>query len=111
VLKCAASAIPASTQNRPSRLRSSFSSKRRGPAAIGLSATKARPLRQNAIASAGAAAKAISGADEETARTATVSAAAVRNAGRSRDDRIFIPRHHFLQDASITVGGPQLSGK
>ncbi|GID96831.1 hypothetical protein Adi01nite_62430 [Amorphoplanes digitatis] len=60
---------------------------------IGVSATKASPLRQNATARAGAAAKAIRGADDDTASTATVSAAAVSGAGV---ERIFIPRSHFL---------------
>jgi hypothetical protein len=95
VAKCSASATPASSANRPLRLRNWGTSARRGPAVIGVSTAKASPLRQNAMARAGAAAKAISGADVETAMTATVSAAAVSQVGRSRFARIFIPRRRL----------------
>ncbi|GIF10980.1 hypothetical protein Ate01nite_10120 [Actinoplanes teichomyceticus] len=59
-------------------------------------ATDAKPLRQNATASAGAAANAISGADEETANTATASANTVSGAIGCPDERIFITGRRFL---------------
>ena len=67
-----------------------------GRASPGSARPSPRALRQKAMARAGAAAKAISGADDDTARTATVSAAALSKAGRWRFERIFIPRRRFL---------------
>jgi hypothetical protein len=95
VAKCRASATPARTAKVPLGPRNVRSSVRRGPAVIGVSAANARPLRQNATASAGAAANAMSGAEVETASTATVNAAAVSQGGRSRGERIFIPRRRL----------------
>ncbi len=97
VAKWAASASPASTQKIKLRRETEAISVRRGPSVIGVSATAARPLRQNAMARAGAAANAISGADEEIARTATASASRVSNPGRWRGEPVFIPSRRFLR--------------
>jgi putative hydrolase of the HAD superfamily len=81
VAKCAARASPATTQMNPldrsSPRNSARSSPRRRTAATGARAATASALRQNATANAGAIVNAISGADEETAMTATTSAATV----------------------------------
>ncbi|GIE83582.1 hypothetical protein Areg01_24130 [Actinoplanes regularis] len=62
-----------------------------------MSATDASPLRQNATASAGAVANAISGADDETANTATASANTVRGLIGCPDERLFITGRRFLR--------------
>ena len=62
------------------------SSRRRTVPVIGASTPTATVLRQQAMASAGAAAYAMSGADVEIAKTATASAATV---GTSSDGAMF----------------------
>src|SRR5262249_55907779 len=81
VPKWTASATPASTQPtsapRPAGPRRVAISARRRTAATGASSTDEAALRQNAMARPDAAAYAISGADDEIARTATTRAAIV----------------------------------
>lgn len=78
VAKWAASATPDRTQNQPSRRPAPRirvrSSARRRSRVTGLSRPTEMVFRQNAIASAGAAAYAISGPEEETAATARITA-------------------------------------
>ena len=76
--------------------------RRAPPYAKGVSATVARALRQNAMARAGAAAKAISGADEETATTATATASMARWC----DERSFIPGRRFLRTCAPQFANP-----
>ncbi|GGQ90625.1 hypothetical protein GCM10010168_02240 [Actinoplanes ianthinogenes] len=69
-----------------------------------MSATDASPLRQNATASAGAAANAISGAEEETAHTATASANTVSGRIGCPDERTFITGRRYSHSAAPRFG-------
>ena len=90
---------PARRTARRAGVRRGRSSARRGPSVTGVSATVARPFRQNAMASAGAAANAISGADEETASTATDE----RDGGRRSGPLARMSAHSSPAVASCTV--------
>ena len=83
VPKCSASRAPAPSDSRSSRRFSRRSSARYRSSAHGAMAAVPKALRQNAMASAGAAVAAISGADVATAETATASSTRSRPGGRA----------------------------
>ena len=83
VAKCTASIAPDSSTSRSSRPVRSRSSARRRTTAAGAIAAVAKALRQNAIASGGTVAAAISGPESDTATTPTAISRSVRTGEQS----------------------------